>query len=161
MKLKILKKMIKSGVSSKGSAYEIKSLFVTFTEDEMYHKIYDYLIVQGAEPEKIEKFILKGEHKGQKSYAFYLNCSGFTFDKVDRFGELDAKIIFQKNESGFVNARIASENKREQVFSYTPPVEDIQGWATTEQAEPAPEQQQAQEQTPTPPANPEENDLPF
>ena len=58
MKVKILKKSIKEGTTSGGMDYKIKSLFVSFTESEIYEKIKAHLKAQGCTQESIDKFIL-------------------------------------------------------------------------------------------------------
>ena len=48
MKLKIIKKNIKEGVSAAGREYSIKSLLVVFSELEVYEKIVAHLRAQGT-----------------------------------------------------------------------------------------------------------------
>jgi len=112
MKVKILKKTIKEGDN-----YCIKSLFVSFTEEEIYKKIIAYLKSLGAAEDKISSFCKPNEYNGAVSYAFGLNCSNFTFDRVKRFGILDATVIFQVNDKGFINAKIQVIEKKEQILS--------------------------------------------
>lgn len=130
MKLKIIKKSVKEG-----SNYCIKSLFVSFQEEEIYDNIVNHLLSQGATKEQISKFCKPNEYNDNISYAFGLNCSNFTFDKVERFGVLDAKIVFGINEKGFINAKIQVENKKEQVLSYEAPKSNVDGWANGETAD--------------------------
>lgn len=125
MKVKILKKTIKEGDN-----YCIKSLFVSFTEEEIYNKIIAYLKSLGAAEDKISSFCKPNEYNGAVSYAFGLNCSNFTFDRVKRFGVLDATVIFQVNDKGFINAKIQVVEKKEQILSYEEPEDDVVGWAT-------------------------------
>ena len=149
MKVKIIKKSIKEGVSqSTGEAYSIKSLFVQFSEEAIYNGIRDYLIVQGATSDAVDKFCKPNEYNGKTTYAFGLNCSSYTFDKVAKFGVLDAKIIFGLNEKGFINAKIAIENRKEQIFEYEEPEEEADGWASDGQSQAqAPEQQEQPKQS--------------
>lgn len=58
-------------------------------------------------------------------------CSVKTWDAVERYAELDAKIDFGVNDKGYCFARINIENGIEQVLSYNPDtsVEVVTGWA--------------------------------
>ena len=98
MKVTILKKTIKEGVSSNGNEYKIRSLFVKFEDHKVYENIVKHLTKKGAELDQIEKFCKPREYKEVVNYAFGLNCSRYTFDRVEQFGELDAQIIFEVNE---------------------------------------------------------------
>lgn len=129
MKLKIIKKTIKEGTSASGREYCIKSLMVVFNEPEVYEKIVAHLKAQGAPEVSILKFCSPREYKGETSYSFFLNCSGYTFDAVEAFGVLDAKIVFSCNDAGYVNAKIQVVDKVEQVTSYEGPEEFVSGWA--------------------------------
>ena len=139
MKVTIIKKTIREGVSKKtGEDYKIKSLFVKFTESEIYDKIVAKLERDGASIEQIERFCKPNEFKGEVNYAFGLNCSKFTFERVQAFGELDALIDFNLNDSGFINAKIAIKDRIEQVLEYIEPTasaeEVVEGWATKTKA---------------------------
>lgn len=125
MKVKILKKTIKQT-----EAYIIKSLFVSFTESDVYDKIVGHLKAQGCSIEQIEKFCKPNEYNEKISYAFGLDCSHFTFDRVERFGVLDANIILSRNDKGYVNAKIQIIDKKEQINGYEAPEEDVNGWST-------------------------------
>lgn len=129
MKLKIVKKNIKEGTTSDGREYQIKSLFVTFTEKEIYEEIVAHLKAMGGQDDKIEKFCKPNEYNGNVSYAFGLNCSNYTFDAVDKFGILDAKIVFGVKDDGYINAKIAIIDKKEQVLNYQAPDDFVDGWA--------------------------------
>jgi len=129
MKVKILKKTIKETES-----YVIKSLFVSFSDATLYDKIVANLKAQGCSIEQIEKFCKPNEYNGNISYAFGLNCSHFTFDRVERFGMIDANIIFKQNDKGFINAQIQIIDKKEQINGYEEPEDTVTGWST-----PAPE----------------------
>lgn len=129
MKLKIIKKNIKEGVSASGREYSIKSLLVVFSEPEVYEKIVAHLRAQGTPEASITKFCSPREYKGETSYFFFLSCSNFTFDAVEAFGTLDAKVIFSCNDAGYVNAKIQVVDKVEQVISYEGPEEFVNGWA--------------------------------
>lgn len=130
MKVTILKKSIKEGVSARtGSEYKIRNLFVKFDDEKVYNGIVNHLKKKGATIDQIEKFCKPNEYKGAITYAFGLNCSGFTFDRVEQFGELDAAIIFQISDQGFINAKINVINRKEQVLGYTPPESEVEGWA--------------------------------
>ena len=142
MKVTIIKKTIKEGVSPRtGNEYKIRSLFVKFTDSKIYDKIVAKLKKDGADDEQIERFCRPNEYNGEVNYAFGLNCSKFTFERVQAFGELDALIDFKLNDSGFINAKIAVKDRLEQVLNYTEPVgsedEVVEGWATKAPA-PAP-----------------------
>ena len=134
MKVTIIKKTIREGVSKKtGEDYKIKSLFVKFTESEIYDRIVAKLKRDGASDEQIERFCKPNEYKGEVNYAFGLNCSKFTFDLVKAYGEMDALIEFNLNDSGFINAKIAIKDRVEQVLDYIEPTESaeevVEGWA--------------------------------
>ena len=135
MKVTIIKKTIKEGVSARtGNDYKIRSLFVKFTDSGIYDKIVAKLQKDGADDEQIERFCKPSEYNGEVNYAFGLNCSKFTFERVQAFGELDALIDFKLNDSGFINAKIAVKDRLEQVLNYTAPTESaeevVEGWAT-------------------------------
>ena len=144
MKVTIIKKTIKEGVSPRtGNEYKIRSLFVKFTDSDIYDKIVAKLERDGASIEQIERFCKPSEYKGEVNYAFGLNCSKFTFERVQAFGELDALIDFKLNDSGFINAKIAIKDRIEQVLEYIEPTESaeevVEGWATkTKAPDPAP-----------------------
>lgn len=125
MKVKIIKKNIKEGTN-----YCIKSLLVTFSEKEVYDKLVDHLGDLGASKDEIEKFVKPSDYNGTTTYGFFLNCSDFTFNAVERFGIMDAKIMFTKNDKGYLNARIQVVDKVEQVLSYEAPESNVTGWAT-------------------------------
>ena len=165
MKLLIVKKSIKEG-DKDGRPYKIKSLYVSFDEPEVYQKIVKYLESKGAASDKIESFCKPKEYEGKTNYAFGLNCSNFTFDKVARFGTLDAKVIFDVTEKGFINAKIQVVDKKEQITMYEPPTtfsdDEVEGWEIETPTEAAPKTDA------TPPTDfskmtPEEigKDLPF
>lgn len=142
MKVTIIKKTIKEGVSPRtGNEYKIRSLFVKFTDSKIYDKIVAKLERNGASIEQIERFCKPNEYKGEVNYAFGLNCSKFTFERVQAFGELDALIDFKINDSGYINAKIAIKDRIEQVLEYVEPTESaeevVEGWATKTKA-PAP-----------------------
>lgn len=144
-----------------------KKLFVKTVEKEMYERIVAKLKKDGATDEKINSFIKENDYNGKKSYPFDLHCSKQTWDAVERFAELDAKIDFGINEKDYCFAKINIENGIEQVLSYTPSTdthdENVTAWACgaiPEVKQPAPAQT-----TTAPPATPTPNgngsDLPF
>jgi hypothetical protein len=135
MKVKIIKKSIKEGDN-----YCIKSLYVSFTEPQIYEGIVNHLKAQGCEIDAIEKFCKPNDYNGAISYAFGLNCSNFTFDRVERFGMLDANILFLKNEKGYINAKIQIVDKKEQVKGYESPEDEADGWSSVAPEPKAPEQ---------------------
>lgn len=129
MKLFILKKTVKEGISQRtGSAYKISSLFVKFNEKEIYDKIVEHLKGKGADIDQIERFCKPGEYGGEVSYTFGLNCSNYTFDRVEQFGTLDANVVFDINDAGFINAKIQVVDRKEMVNSYEPPADAVEGW---------------------------------
>ena len=135
MKVTILKKTIKEGVSSRtGNEYKIRNLFVKFTDPKIYDKIVAKLKRDGADDEQIERFCKPSEYNGEVNYTFWLNCSKFTFERVQAFGELDALIDFKLNNSGFINAKIVIKDRLEQVLNYIEPTESaeeiVEGWVT-------------------------------
>lgn len=177
MKVTIIKKTIKEGVSPRtGNEYKIRNLFVKFTDSKIYDKIVAKLERDGASIEQIERFCKPNEYKGEVNYAFGLNCSKFTFERVQAFGELDALIDFKLNDSGFINAKIAIKDRIEQVLEYIEPTESaeevVEGWATKAPA-PTPEAESESEletestktevipPMPIPTAGEIEDELPF
>lgn len=129
MKLFILKKSVKEGISERtGNAYKISSLFVKFNEKEIYDKIVEHLKGKGADTDQIEKFCKPNEYNGEVSYSFGLNCSNYTFDRVEQFGTLDANVVFDINDAGFINAKIQVKDRKEMVNSYEPPLDAVDGW---------------------------------
>lgn len=178
MKVTIIKKTIKEGVSPRtGNEYKIRSLFVKFTDSKIYDKIVAKLQKDGADDEQIERFCKPSEYNGEVNYAFGLNCSKFTFERVQAFGELDALIDFKLNDSGFINAKIAVKDRLEQVLNYTEPVgsedEVVEGWFMKDAPKPVSEKSDlhtestGSEKTPPIPPMPElmtddsETPLPF
>lgn len=161
MKLKILKKTVKEGTTIDGREYSIKSLFVSFEEEEIYNKIKKHLASLGATDEKIDKFCKPNEYNGKISYSFGLNCSRFTFEAVERWGVLDANVVFSVNDAGFCNAKIQIVNSREQVNSYTPFEEDVTGWACSENEDKKEVNDSAIPNLTKLPDSEPENDLPF
>jgi len=125
MKVKILKKSIKEGDN-----YCIKSLFVSFDSKDTYDRIVSHLKSQGVEEDKINSFCKPNDYNGIITYAFGLNCSHFTFDRVERFGILDANVVFVKNEKGYANAKIQIIDKKEQINGYEEPEDTVNGWST-------------------------------
>lgn len=133
MKVKILLKNIKEGVSADGAPYCIKSLYACVRNKEDANTLALQAIADGVPKDKIQEVIKSKEYEGETSYAFGLNCSHFTFDRVDRFGVLDAKIEFVVNKKGFINARIQVIDRKEQVFGYEQSSlqeEEVDGWVT-------------------------------
>lgn len=129
MKIKIIKKSIKEG-----DGYCIKSLFCSVDNKEDANVLAMSALEAGATKEQVASLIKAGEYNGAVTYAFGLNCSNFTFEHVERFGVIDATIVFVKNDKGYVNAKIQIIDKVEQVHGYEPPESDVTGWAS-----PAPE----------------------
>lgn len=115
MKVKVITK-IESSISMNGKKRP-HSLFVRFDDTQMYENIRQYLEEMGADEVFIDKFILLGEYNGVENYAFGLNCSRFTFDRVERFSEIDAKIDFKVSERGYINAKIAIIDGKEQILT--------------------------------------------
>jgi hypothetical protein len=131
MKVKILLKNIKEGVSRTGSPYCIKSLYACVSSKEDANSLAVQAISDGVPVDKIQEVIKPKEYEGVTSYAFGLNCSHFTFDRVERFGTLDCKVEFVVNKDGFVNPKIQVVDKKEQIFGYEPPEpqeEEVTGW---------------------------------
>ena len=168
MKLTIIKKTIKEGVSERtGSVYKIRNLFVKFDEKEVYEKIVSHLKSKGATEDHIAKFCKPSEYNGNVNYAFGLGCSGFTFDKVEQFGILDANVLFDLNDSGFINAKIQVVDKKEKVNGYEAPESEVTGWTNGDYS-PAKEVESANpaDSAPKPPqavdiSSDEDNSLPF
>ena len=109
-----------------------KKLFVKTLEREMYDAIVARLKKAGATDERIASFIKENDYNGKISYQFDLNCSGKTWDAVERFAELDAKIDFGVNDKDYCFAKISIIEGVEQVLAYTPSGgsdENVTGWA--------------------------------
>lgn len=138
-----------------------KKLFVKTLEREMYDAIVARLKKAGARDERIASFIQENDYKGKISYQFDLQCSRQTWDAVERFAELDAKIDFGVNEKEYCFAKINIVDGIEQVLAYTPSGnsdEAVTGWACG--AIPvAKKEDPKQEPEPTPQV--EEDGLPF
>ena len=142
MKVKILLKNIKEGVGKNGQPYCIKSLYACVSTKDDANALAVQAIADGVPADKIQEVIKSKEYEGATSYAFGLNCSHFTFDRVDRFGVLDCKIEFVVNKDGFINPKIqvidkTLENgktiKVENIFGYEAPEqqeEEVDGWAS-------------------------------
>lgn len=70
------------------------------------------------EPKPIYPFDIFGDNSAvaflqlDQLVMFGPNCSNFTFDRVKRFGILDATVIFQVNDKGFINAKFRLLKKR-------------------------------------------------
>lgn len=174
MKVKILLKNIKEGVGKTGSQYCIKSLYACVSSKEDANALAIQAVADGVPADKIKDVIKEKEYDGATSYSFGLNCSHFTFDRVERFGILDCKVEFVVNKEGFVNPKIQVIDKKEQIFGYEPPEpqeEEVTGWAS-----PAPDAKEPEPKSDynfpdssplppspaTPPAGDDPaNDLPF
>lgn len=135
MKVQILKKIIKEG-NTNGRDWKIRSLFVKFDDKDIYERIIKKIVSDGATEDQAMKAVKENEYKEEISYVFYLNCSKFTFERVEKFGVIDAKITFPINDKGYINPRIVVKDGKEQVLSYeepkefSPEGEEITGWAT-------------------------------
>lgn len=173
MKVKVVMKN-DSSISMSGKKRP-HSLFVSFDDTQIYDNIRQFLEEEGADSVFIDKFFRVGEYNGVEEYAFGLNCSRFTFNRVERFSEIDAKIDFKVSEKGYINAKIAIIDGKEQILSYTPPVneeEKVDGWAcaapeptktvdeTDENYNPFAEKEKTPDYL-TPPPPEQDNDLPF
>ncbi len=95
-----------------------KKLFVKTLEREMYDAIVARLKKAGATDDRIASFITENDSTGKISYQFDLNCSGKTWDAVERFAEMDAKIDFGVNDKDYCFAKITIVDKVEQVLGY-------------------------------------------
>ena len=146
MKVKILSMKCerKEGVSAKtGKPYSMDAinLFVSCDDMSLYPKVVKKFKDKGCTTEQIEKFSTPKEYNGEMSFAFWLKCSKFTFDHVQRFGILDAKISFDVKENGYLEAKIFVENGKEQVNGYEPSEQVVTGWnIPVSETQPAPAQ---------------------
>lgn len=132
MKLKILKKSIKEGEKD-GKKWCIKSLYVSVATPNEANELAKLILEVGGESDQIPNMIRKSEYEGETTYGLWLNCSNFTFDKVERFGILEAKIIYVKNKNGYINAKIEVIEGKEQidgyeVSTYESQEDDVTGW---------------------------------
>lgn len=157
MKLLILKKKIDKPINKKtGEPFTVISLFVKFYEKETYDNIVKHLQGKGATIEQVEKFCKPNEYNGKTSYAFGLKCSAFTFDKVETFGTLDCNVVFDINDSGFINAKIQVVDSKEKVNGYEASEAEVTGW-TNGDNEPAKDKPNFGEMPP----EDDTDDLPF
>lgn len=157
MKVTILKKIINEGFSERTQKnYKIKSLFVKFDDPILYKRIISQMISNGATQDMAEKTVKASVYKEELNYTFSLNCSTFTFDRVEKFGVLDAQIEFKVNDSGYINPSIVkSKNDKgitiDQVLGYEKPQpfepseEVVAGWAV-DAPEPIPEVKRVEEE---------------
>ncbi len=180
MKVTILKKMIKEG-NTNGRDWKIRTLFVKFEDENLYEKIIATVISNGADEDTARRAIKPDTYEGVTTYGFFLNVSKFTFERVEKFGVMDAQIVFPINDKGYINPRIVVKNGIEQVTSYEDPApfepqeEEVTGWATKSPIpEPAPEENEKSDievesekvsdipQMPIPPVSDDDsNNLPF
>jgi hypothetical protein len=132
MKIKIIKKTIKEGISKKtGNEYSIKSLYCSVSTKEDANAIAVLASAQGATMEQIQSAIKMNDYQGEISYAFGLNCSNYTFENVQRFGVLDCEMEAVLKD-GFLNFKIKAVDRKEVVNGYTAPdiiEDDVQGWS--------------------------------
>lgn len=138
-----------------------KKLFVKTVDKVMFDKIVVKLKKDGADEEKINSFIKENEYNGKISYNFDLMCSRLTWDAVERFAELNAKIDFGINDKGYCFAKINIDNGIEQVLGYVPDAntENVTGWACGEI--PTAKKEEPKKETANTPPTKSENDLPF
>ena len=162
MKVKILGKYVgKTG---------IESLLVTTESKESANTLAIKAREAGASDDQILKFITTKDYQGVVGYSFFVKCSGFTFERVGKFGILDCEIVCAMSAKGFLNAKIQIIDRKEQVFGYEAS-DEADGWVS-----PAPEVKPQQpmgdgsraEPNPIAPfgvdansLNPQATDLPF
>ena len=118
MELTIVKKMQNERTRNDGTTFISRSLFVSFTDTKLFQSICDYLISIGASTEQIDKFILENQYHDTDTFYFGLNCTEKTWQIVEAFATLDAKILFTIN-GNYINAKIAEKG----INKYTPAVE--------------------------------------
>jgi hypothetical protein len=142
MKVKIIIKEEKEvpyfDKNGKRQSFMKRNVFVSHENETVYHAMKAKLIELGAEKEKAEKFSKPHEKDGKITYGFNLETSPYTFDRIERFGTLDAKIVLSVNKGGYGEAKIEVIDRKEQIFGYEPPrasVDDelanVDGWATS------------------------------
>lgn len=164
MKLRIISKKgrVVDWTSPNGEDLKLEfyDLFCSFNQKEIYEQMKEALRLQGATEERIDGFLKENEYNGYISYQLNVGCSKYTFERVEAKGVLDAEIVLNVNDRGFINAKIRVHSGRERVLSYNPPNVEVTGWTS----EPAP----IVTETPplptlenTPPKNDEVDDLPF
>ena len=166
MKIKIKAKNIVENTNKEtGKTYISKRLWCSVDNKEDANVLAKSAIESGADKDLVLKLIKENNYNGSIKYDFNLDCSNFTFDKVEKYGILDAKVIFVKSEKGFISAKIQVIDKKEQVNGYEPPEEEVTGWNVPSPEDPvvtAPESQtQATKHEPAIPDFEPTDDLPF
>lgn len=133
MKVKILKKNENIKTDENGNVTMcIKSLFCSVDNSNDANALVSRALEDGSTKDQAMASIKPNTYDGEVTYTFGLNCSSFTFDRVDKFGILDISpenIKFKPNGK-YTNARIAVINKREQINGYEEPVDTVEGWIT-------------------------------
>lgn len=147
MKIKIIKKSIKEGVSKIGKPYKICSLFVSVATPEDANTLAMKVIEAGGSKDNIEKFIRKNDYEDVITFQFNLNCHSFTLDRVERYGVLDInpENIIMTIADPFVNAKIKVEFGKELIDgyeapeAYEAPEDEVTGWSSVAPEPKAPE----------------------
>lgn len=169
MKLRIISKKgrVVDWTSPNGKVLKLEfyDLFCSFNQKEIYEQMKEASRIQGATEERIDGFLKENEYNGYTSYQLNVGCSKYTFESVEAKGVLDAEIVLNVTDRGFINAKIRVHEGRERVISYNPPNQVVTGW-TGEAIAPEPETiNTTPPPLPTienaPPKNDEVDDLPF
>lgn len=81
------------------------------------------------------KFIKANTYNEKLTYRCNVECSKFTFDRVERFAtlEIDLSDIEMAESKGYINAKIAKENGKEKIKGYQAPSasasdDGVDGW---------------------------------
>ena len=132
MKIKIIKKTIKEGVSKKtGNEYSIKSLYCSVATKEDANALSTIASAAGATMDQIMAAIKPNDYNGTITYKFGVNCSGYTFENVHQNGILDCELD-PIIKGDYLNFKIKVENYKEIVTDYQVPdviEDDVQGWS--------------------------------
>ena len=115
----------KNGVEQ---SFNSNSLFVSCDDMKIYPAVCARLKKAGATESAIAKFSTPSIYEGVESFAFWLNCSAYTFANVQKFGFLDAKIDFTISKTGSGTAKIVIIDRIEQVDGYEASKTEVKGW---------------------------------
>jgi hypothetical protein len=98
--------------------------------EEDYLKIKEHLAKNKDVSENLIKSTFENEYEGKLSYQFWVIVGRSTFDRVEKFGTLEAKFTFSINEKGYINASITRdpETGKLKVSNYTPPEFASEEW---------------------------------
>ena len=126
MKVKI--KVCSKQINERG----IPSIYASVEKAEEANKLAILAIDAGASKDLVTKMIKKSDWKGEIGYAFNVNCSSFTLQRVNQFDLLTCDIVFCSTAKGFIYAKINVIDKIEQIFKLekqTQEQDEVTGWS--------------------------------